>query len=60
MLEKKTIQAEEMKAIIDKHAVAPYDDEKLPERTSHRSKVTPGLEWYRAGGLRDRRCSNSY
>ena len=30
MLEKKTIQAEEMKAIIDKHAVAPYDDEKLP------------------------------
>ena len=30
VLEKKTIQAEEMKAIIDKHAVAPYDDEKLP------------------------------
>jgi cell division protease FtsH len=43
ILEKRTVQAEELKAIIDKHAVAPFDDEQFPSGKASDRK--PFNEW---------------
>ena len=56
VMEKKTVQAEEVKAIIDKHAIMPYDDEEFPSAFATDRKLLK--DWngtkpadYMVGGL---------